>query len=482
MDGTATIRTMNFGKFALVLAAVVAIAVAQSRPAETSAPNILFVLLDDAGWTDFSCMGGPHATPRIDALAREGRRFTQFQVAQAVCSASRAAFLTGCYPNRIGILHALMPEATIGLDAGETTLAEALKGVGYVTGVFGKWHLGDKPPFRPLRHGFDTWYGIPYSNDMWSGRALTEPKSRAYPPLPIWKDDAVVATVETLEGQAALTDTLTDAAIAFMNTAASRPFFCFVPYPQPHMPIAATAEHRGKSGTGPYGDVMRHLDTSIGRLLDAVDARGLRESTLVVVTSDNGPWLVYGDHAGTCAGLREGKGTMWEGGCRVPLVVRWPKRVARGTVCADPISAIDLFPTLTALVGAPKGARRIDGYDLSATFLGSGSAPGRPPHVNWYGNDLVSVREGRWKLVFPHTYVSVATRGAEQNPGTTRSAKAPKALYDLVDDPGETEDVGAAHPEIVRKLERIAEEARVELGDALTRRRGAETRPSGRLP
>lgn len=475
-------RAMNAGAVLLVLLSIQVVAVAQSRPAVDARPDVLFVLLDDAGWTDFSCMGGPHATPHVDALAAEGRRFTQFQTAQAVCSASRAAILTGCYPNRIGMLHALMPEAKIGLADEETTLAESLKSVGYATGVFGKWHLGDKTPFRPLRHGFDAWYGIPYSNDMWAERARTEPAARAYPPLPIWRDDAVVGTVESMEDQAKLTRDITSAAVSFIKNAADRPYFCFVPYPQPHMPIAASPEHRGKSATGPYGDVMREIDASIGRLLDAVDARGRRNATLVVVTSDNGPWLVYGDHAGTCNGLREGKGTMWEGGSRVPLIVRWPGRVAAGTVATAHLATVDLFPTLTALLGSPRGTLPIDGYDMSPTFLGDAEAPPRPPHVNWYGNDLVSIREGRWKLVFPHTFSSVKERGKEGRPGKMQAERAERALYDLERDPIESEDVAKKHPDVVARLERVAEAARAALGDALTKRRGTETRPSGRVP
>ncbi len=463
--------------FVIVVAASVPTQ-AQSAPG----PNILLVLLDDAGWTDFSCMGGPHQTPRIDSLAREGRRFTQFQVAQAVCSASRAAILTGCYPNRISLLHALMPDSQIGLASSETTIAEALRDKGYATGIFGKWHLGSKDAFFPTRHGFDEWYGIPYSNDMWSGRRLTEPKAREYPPLPVYHNEKVISTIVDMDGQARLTGDLADRASAFMRASKSKPFFCYVPFTQPHMPIAASAAFNGKSKSGPYGDVMLEIDASIGKMVDTIDELGLREQTLILVTSDNGPWLVYGDHAGTCNGLREGKGTMWEGGCRVPLIVRWPKHVAEGTVCADPVASIDLFPTLVSLCEAKLGPLKIDGRNLATTLLGQSSQSiARGPMIDWYGNDLIAVREGRFKLVMPHAYNSVVVRGANALPGKTEQRRAEKALYDLDADPSESKNVAAEHPDVVLRLDAVAEMARVELGDTLTQRKGSSVRASGRV-
>lgn len=473
---------MNNARMAWIAALLLGAPVITAQDSIPTRPNILLVLLDDAGWTDFSCMGGPHHTPRIDALAREGRRFTHFRVAQAVCSASRAAILTGCYPNRIGLLHALMPEATHGIAESETTLAEALRAVGYRTAIFGKWHLGSKEAFLPTRHGFDTWYGIPYSNDMWSGRRLTEPTAREFPPLPIYLNTEKVGVVDSMAGQARLTTDLASRACEFIRATKGKPFLCYVPFTQPHMPIAATDAYKNRSKSGPYGDVMLELDANIGKMVDTIDEMGLREQTMVIVTSDNGPWLVYGDHAGTSLGLREGKGTMWEGGCRVPLIVRWPTRVAAGSVCDELLASIDLFPTLLSLSSATGGALKIDGQERVSTLLG-GAKPkaSRDPMIDWYGTELIGVRDGRFKLVFTHDYMALLQPGVGAARGTMQKRRAAKALYDLSVDPGESTDVSTAHPDVVAKLDAVAEAAREDLGDTLTGRTGKNVRACGQL-
>jgi arylsulfatase A-like enzyme len=277
-------------------------AAAADRP-----PNFVVVLTDDQGYGDLGCYGAKgFTTPNIDRMAAEGVRFTDFYVAQAVCSASRAALLTGCYPNRLGILGALNPTSKVGIGAGEKTIAEVLKPRGYATAVFGKWHLGHHPPHLPTRHGFDEYFGLPYSNDMWAKNP-----SANFPDLPLIEGDRTVATNPD---QRMLTTWYTERAVQFIGANKDRPFFLYVAHNMPHVPLHVSEKFRGKSAQGLYGDVIMELDWSVGQILAALRDTGLDERTLVLFTSDNGPWLSYGNHAGSAGPLREGKGTDWEGG------------------------------------------------------------------------------------------------------------------------------------------------------------------------
>ena len=296
------------------------------RPASAAdrPPNVVLVYADDLGYGDVGAYGAARIrTPHVDRLAAEGVRFTDFYVAQAVCSASRAALLTGAYPNRVGILGALFPTSTNGIAEGETTLAEVLKGRGYATAIYGKWHLGHLPPFLPTRHGFDDYLGLPYSNDMWP----SHPERMKFPPLPLYSRDAVL-TVNPDQSQ--LTGEYGRRAVAFIEANRERPFFVYLAHTMPHVPIFASERFRGRSRQGLYGDVVEEIDDSVGQVLATLRRLGLERDTLVIFASDNGPWLSYGDHAGSAGPLREGKGTAFEGGVRVPFVARWPGRIPAG--------------------------------------------------------------------------------------------------------------------------------------------------------
>jgi arylsulfatase A-like enzyme len=436
------------------------------------------VYADDLGYGDVGAYGAPRIrTPHTDRLATEGVRFTDFYVAQAVCSASRAALLTGAYPNRVGILGALFPDSTTGIADGETTLAEVLKGRGYATAVYGKWHLGHLPPFRPTRHGFDDYLGLPYSNDMWP----SHPERMRFPPLPLFSRDAVL----TLNpDQSQLTGEYGRRAVAFIEANRGRPFFVYLAHNMPHVPIFASARFRGRSGQGLYGDVVEEIDDSVGQVLAALRRLAIDRDTLVLFASDNGPWLSYGDHAGSAGPLREGKGTAFEGGVRVPFVARWPGRIPAKTVVTEPAMTIDLLPTLARLAGAALPERPIDGLDISTLLLGEPGA--RSPHEAlrfYYGTELRAVRAGRYKLVLPHRSQTLdGPPGAGGRPGKYRQADVPLALYDLVADVGETTDVASAHPDVVARLQDVAEKAREDLGDSLSKRTGRGVREPGRVP
>ncbi|MHC4868293.1 MAG: sulfatase-like hydrolase/transferase [Planctomycetota bacterium] len=313
--------------------------VADSHDGERpGAPNIVIMFVDDLGYGDLGCYGGTVApTPRLDALAGEGLRATDFSVAQPVCSASRAALLTGRYPHRIGITGALGPRAKRGLDENVVTLAELCRDRGYATALFGKWHLGDHEPHLPTQHGFDEWWGIPYSNDMWP----RHPESpQHYPPLPLREGDAEgERLVEENPDQRRFTTEAAARGADFIrrSVAADRPFLLYVPHPMPHVPLFVSESGAGRSGTGLYGDVVAEIDASMGTILDTLEANGVAENTIVVFTSDNGPWLSYGDRAGTTGPLREGKGTTFEGGVRVPWIARWPGRFPAGETIEAPL-------------------------------------------------------------------------------------------------------------------------------------------------
>jgi len=455
--------------------------------ADGSRPNIVLVFTDDLGYGDVGVYGARgFQTPNLDRLAAEGMRFTDFYASQAVCSASRASLLTGCYAERVGIQGALGPGAEHGLAEEETTIAEMLRGRGYATGMVGKWHLGNWPPFLPLQHGFDEYFGLPYSNDMWpvdyDGRPATEGGKLQYPPLPLIEGNERVEVVETLEDQAALTGRYTERAVDFIERHAAGPFFLYLAHSMPHVPLGASAAFRGGSEQGMYGDVIEEIDGSVGRLLDALDRTGIARNTLFIFTSDNGPWLNYGNHAGSTGPLREGKGTAFEGGPRVPAIVRWPGRVPPGSVCRRMASTLDVLPTLAAITGSSLPALEIDGVSILPLLEGDPSVEPRSVFYFYYGHELRAVREGRWKRVYRHrtrSYQGVDP-GMDGYPGPYTFPVVPDALYDLESDVGETRDVSADHPEVVARLDALAEEARATLGDRLTGREGTEVRGPGR--
>ena len=296
-------------------------------------------------------------TPNLDRLAAEGAVFRNFHVAQAVCSASRCALLTGCYPNRLGIHGALGPRSQTGISAGEMTLAELVKQRGYATAIFGKWHLGDASQFLPTRHGFDEYFGLPYSNDMWPLHpdlaklpADAAARKRGYPDLIMFEGEKVAIPKVTSEDQSQMTTWYAEHAVRFIERNRERPFFLYLAHNMPHVPLHVSDKFRGKSKQGLYGDVIEEIDWSVGQVLDALKRCGLERDTWVIFTSDNGPWLSYGNHAGSAGPLREGKGTSWEGGTRVPCIMRWPGKIPAGSDSMSMLMTIDLFPTIAAQV------------------------------------------------------------------------------------------------------------------------------------
>lgn len=463
-----------------------------SQP-ESDLPNIILIYADDLGYGDLATFGATgYLTPNLDKLAAEGMRFTNFEVVQAVCSASRAGIMTGCYPNRIGIGGALNPHSKIGLNPEEETIAELVKRAGdYKSGIFGKWHLGHLKPFLPGNQGFDEYVGIPYSNDMWKwtyAMELATPETHArkasFPELPIIAGDTILKFVEDLKGQDELTTLYTHHAIRFIEENKDRPFLLCVPHSMPHVPLGVSDKFRGVSEHGLYGDVIIEIDWSVGEIVKAVEKHGLTENTLIIFTSDNGPWLNFGNHAGSTGGLREGKGTSFEGGQRVPCIMKWPDVIPAGTVCNQLASTIDLFPTFAEILQIALPDRILDGVSIFSLMKNEPGARPREIFYYYYEFDaLQAVRKNNWKLVFPHkhrTYEGYEP-GQDGRDGKTGVGNAHFALYDLRRDPGERYDVKDQHPEIVQELEKIAENAREDLGDKQIGRTGRNLREPGRL-
>jgi arylsulfatase len=374
-----------------------------------------------------------------------------------------------------------MPNSEIGLNPEETTLAEMLKAQGYTTGIFGKWHLGDAPELMPNNHGFDEYFGIPYSNDMWPLHPQQGPVFN-FGPLPLYENEKIL---DTLTDQSDLTKRITERSVAFINKNRENPFFLYVPHPQPHVPLFVSDTFKGKSGRGLYGDVIMELDWSVGEILRALEENGLTENTMVIFTSDNGPWLSYGNHAGSAYPLREGKGTAWEGGQREPFLVKYPKRIPSNRVVDAPVMAIDILPTIAEATNAPLPQKKIDGKSAWGLFTGETQNSPQKAYFYYYRvNELFGVRYGKWKLYFPHTYRTMEGQepGKDGLPGDYKMVEIKDIeLYDLEADVGETTNVANLHPDIVTEISVMADAMRAELGDSLTGMEGSERREPGRI-
>ena len=401
-------------------------------------PNIVILYADDIGYGDLGCYGHPTIrTPQIDRMARDGMRFTQFYSASPVCSPSRAALLTGRLPVRTGINRVLNPRSLGGIQADEITIGDALKRKGYATLCVGKWHLGHLPPYRPTRHGFDHYYGLLYSNDM--------------QPLSLYRDDE---EIENPVHQATLTERYTEEALRFIKAhdrADSSPFFLYLAYTMPHVPLAASPRFAGRSRRGLYGDVVETIDWSVGQILALLRDRQLAGNTFVFFSSDNGPWLSRGLHGGSAGLLRQGKGSTWEGGVREPGIAWWPGKIAPAGVAIDLAATMDLFPTCLKLAGAEVPAdRAIDGKDLLPLLLGRGK--GQREVIYYYiDGDLTAIRKGPWKAHFI-TQIEFGDR--------VRDLHDPPLLFNLEQDPSEKYNLTAEHPEIVADLIKEAERHR----------------------
>lgn len=427
-------------------------------------PNIILINCDDLGWGDLSCYGHPlHRTPRLDQLAAEGTRFTSFYQGSPLCSPSRGAMLTGCYPRRIGFdcfegRYVLFPAQGVGLDPSERTFATLLRDRGYATKLVGKWHCGDQPAFLPTRHGFEHYFGLPYSNDM--GRQGGRDK---YPPLPLLRDDQVV---EAQPDQTRLTARYTDECIQFIRAHRSEPFLLYLAHMHVHLPLYVDPELVPTSPNGRYGAAVAAIDRSTGQIIDELRRLGIERNTLVLFTSDNGSRCDYGPSNGP---LRGTKGTIDEGGIRLPLIAWWPGRVPAGRVSDVLIAGMDLLPTFAALAGsaAPED-RIIDGVDVSRLLADPDQPSPRETFFYYGGSHLDAVRDGRWKLIV----------------GRHRWGKGEDGLcelYDLQNDIGETTNVAKKHPDVVRELMKRLDQCREDLGDAATGAEGANRRPIGRV-
>jgi len=418
-------------------------------------PNIVVLFADDLGYGDLGNYGHPTIrTTNLDRMATEGQKWTNFYVASAVCSPSRAALLTGRLPMRSGMYgttgrtRVLFPDSPQGFPDDEVTLAEALRDLDYVTGIYGKWHLGHLAESLPTAHGFDQWLGLPYSNDMdlvehrdepWPGSIFFDPKSE-YWNVPLFRDDAII---ERPVDQTVLTKRYTEEAVAFIETNREQSFFLYLPYTMPHVPLFASEAFNNVSRAGLYGDVIEEIDWSVGQILDALRNYGLEENTLVIFTSDNGPWLALDQHGGSAGLLRQGKGTTWEGGVRVPAIFWWPGTITPATVQAIG-SSLDVFPTALALAGGTLPIdRAFDGLDLQPVLKATGDSP-RKVLYHYRSGELYAVRKGPFKL-------HVITEGS-YGQGGERVIHNPPLLFHLGEDPGEHFNVANQYPEVVADI------------------------------
>jgi len=386
-----------------------------------------------------------------------------------------------------------MPEAKAGLNPDEMTLAELVKQKGYATACFGKWHLGHHEQFLPLQQGFDEYFGLPYSNDMWPFKPgfenlpVDKQRFKRFPELPLMEGNQVINPNVLAKEQEQLTTQYTQRAVDFINRKSDQPFLLYVPHSMVHVPLYVSDKFKGKSGVGIFGDVMMEIDWSVGQIVGALEKNGLSDNTLVMFTSDNGPWLSYGSHAGSAAPLREGKGTMFEGGYRLCTLMQWPGKIDAGSKCDELCSTIDMVPTIAKLIDAPLSGNKIDGKDISDLMFGETTVTVKSPHeffpCYYGGGQLQAIRDRQYKLVFPHKYGSV--EGLKQkNDGRPIGYNQPRAefaLYDLKADIGETKNVAAEHPETVERLSKLADQVRADLGDRLQDKQGTGSRPIGRL-
>ncbi len=459
-------------------------------------PNIVIIFNDDMGHADLGCFGSErNKTPRIDKMAEEGRRFTSFYVASAVCSASRAALMTGCYPQNVGVRGVFFPNRPGGLDPAHFTIAELLKSVGYKTLAAGKWHLGDEPKYLPTNQGFDTFYGVPYSNDMYPAKTMkyaddclylegiTQEKIEAAfaaakegrqpgsmrNKVPLMRDEECI---EFPLDQTTITRRLADESIRFIEESVKedKPFFVYLANPMPHIPLFVSPELEGKGGAGLYSDVIAEIDHNTGRVLDALKEHGVDESTLVIFSSDNGPWLLFGDHGGSAKPLRDGKGSTYEGGHRVPTIMRWPAKIPAGTECAEIASTMDLMPTFAAITGAELPPElKPDGHAILDLLTGAPDAK-TPYDAFHFANQ--AVRSGDWKYREGWRYGNWSIPRGQPKP---KENPREKQLFNLADDIGESTNVIDQYPEVLERLKKLLDDNR---GKQESARKGKSSKPS----
>lgn len=448
----------NTGRRDFLKTAGLAAALPLVNGAARKPPNVVIIFLDDSGWADFRPFGAPdYPTPNVARLASQGCRFNNFYVPQAVCSASRSALLSGCYPGRTKVFGAHGPGAR-GLDPGFATMGQVVKAAGYRTAVFGKWHIGDQPDTRPPARGFDESCGLMYSNDMWEFHPERPEAFKKYP-LHFWENGKIKIERVTKEHQPMLTTWYTEHAVDFIARNRSNPFLLYVPHSMPHVPLFCSSKFLGKSGKGLFADVMMEIDWSVGEITKALNNAGVEDNTLVVMTSDNGPWTVYGNHSGKTP-YREAKGTSFDGGVRSACIMRYPGHIKAGSVSRRAFSTLDLLPTIAHLTGAPLPKNPVDGKNVWDLITGKPGA--KNPHAYYpfsTGRNFEGVisGDGRWKLHLPHGYRQVVTPGNDGAAGKYRQVQIELSLFDMENDPLETTNVLKKYPDVADRLKGYAD-------------------------
>ncbi len=426
-------------------------AVLAKTPEYKNKPNIIILFADDLGYGDIGCYGSKVIkTPHLDQMAADGMRFTDFYVSAASCTPSRASLMTGVYAARIGLEKVVDDLSTTGLSAAELTIADYLKQDGYKTALFGKWHLGHHPEFMPRQHGFDEFFGIPYSMDMWP---FHPNPSHHYPAIPLYHNERVVEYNPDVN---TLTQRLTDKTIDFIRSHKDQPFFVYLPYSLPHVPLGASEQFREQSEAGLYGDAVMEIDWSAGQIVKALKELNIEQNTLLIFSSDNGPWLSYGNHAGSAGQLREGKGTTFDGGQRVPFIAQMPGIIPGGSTCEQLATTLDVLPTILEITNQPLH-KPVDGqsiYQLLTTTLAES------PHEAFFfmnGRRVEGVRSGKWKLHVPHRYRVVQTPGHDGQSGNQDNygGSIGLALFDIEKDKAETNNVAQRHPDVVKQLTQL---------------------------
>jgi len=428
-----------------------------SADKELRSPNVVIIFLDDSGWSDFQPFSdGDIPTPSVQKLAEEGTMFKNFYVPQAICSASRAALMTGCYPGRTKVFGAHGPHAR-GLETAFPTIGEVFQAGGYETAIFGKWHCGDQPDTRPHVRGFNESCGLMYSNDMWKHHP-GNPEYWGQFPIRFWENGEVIIEDVSAEDQKNLTRWYTEHAVDFIGRHSKEPFLLYVPHSMPHVPVFCSESFEGKSGTGLYGDVIMELDWSVGEITRALKKNGLEKNTVVIFSSDNGPWTSYGNHAGSTP-FREAKATTFDGGTRSACIIRYPGKIEKGGISEKAFSTIDLLPTLCHLTGVKPPDSEIDGDNVWNLIAGNPGAEN--PHQYYAfsaGQNFEAVMsgDGKWKLHLPHNYRTLVKAGKDGMPGTYKQLHTDLALFNMMEDPFESTDVKDQHPLLVKQLMEFA--------------------------
>ncbi|MCF6268964.1 MAG: sulfatase [Melioribacteraceae bacterium] len=422
--------------------------------------NFIIIFTDDQGYADVGSFGAEgFETPNLDAMADEGMRFTSFYVAAPSCTPSRASLLTGAYPLRVGLERVLRPASKTGINKIEQTLPELLQDAGYATACIGKWHLGDVEEFLPTQHGFDEFFGLPYSNDMWP----LNPKAKLgqFPPIPLIDGSKAI---EFNPDQSQLTTRYTERAVDFIEKNKEKPFFLYLAHSMPHVPLFVSDKFKGKSKQGLYGDVIMEIDWSVGEILNKLKELNLDTNTLVLFTSDNGPWLTYGNHGGSAKPLREGKGTTFDGGQRVPSIMKWSGKIPSGKVCDELVTTMDVLPTFVKLANAKMPKLKIDGNDIQPLIFGEANAKTPTDIFYFYNyNELQAVRSGKWKMHLPHQFKEIIEPGKDGNSGKWRRGYINLSLFDIEKDISESTNLADEYPEIVKRLSKAADDFDAEL-------------------